>query len=515
MGARRGRSTEVALALLLRQIRTAWENPGAIATVLSLDVSRAFDQVLRDRLVHKIRRRRVPRSIYGQVDSFISNWRTTLAFNDQELEAFSLPGGIPQGSPLSPILFLFYNAELLKRCERRDLRVSAVGFIDDVNLIAYGDSTNNNCRSLQEVYGEYIEQARRYGARFALEKYELIYFTRRQYFYLEALVQIEGKVINPGSVIRVLRVWLDPRLRWKGHLDALASKLKNQIRALTCLLVSTQGLPLVQARIVYNVVIRAAIGYRALAQHQPRSRTGAPTLRGLASKIAPKQNKYLRVVTGVYRATLVITLKAEAGIEPINLYLSARVARAVAGLQRTGIAEKIKSAYRVVRRGLRRRGQNRRVLYGQVIHPKPVPRDQVDDQAVNARERVREEWYKRWRTRKALQGELHSRPPNRKNLKLYRGLAKARCSILLQVRSGKTGLAGFLYRRKVPGFTSPDCVCGNGVKTLKHILVYCPRFAGLRPALLRDGRLNTRVLLGCPKGAAQLSGWWLRQGILQ
>ena len=84
-----------ALALLLGQIRTAWENPEAVATVLSLDVSGAFDQVLRERLVHKIRRRRVPRSICGWVDSLMSNRRTTLAFNDQELEAFSLPGGIP------------------------------------------------------------------------------------------------------------------------------------------------------------------------------------------------------------------------------------------------------------------------------------------------------------------------------------------------------------------------------------------------------------------------------------
>ena len=87
-----------------------------------------------------------------------------------------------------------------------------------------------------------------------------------------------------------------------------------------------------QARIVYNIVIRAAIGHRALAWHQPRSRTGAPTLGGLASKVAPKQNEYLRVATGAYRATLATTLEVEAGIEPIDLYLSARVARAAAGL---------------------------------------------------------------------------------------------------------------------------------------------------------------------------------------
>ena len=227
LGARRRRSTDTALALLLGQIRTAWENPGAVATVLSLDVSGAFDRVLRGRLVHEMRRRGVLRSICGWVDSFMLDRRTTLAFDDQESEAFDLPGGIPQGSPLSPILFLFYNAELLERCERRDLRVSAVGFVDDVNLIAYGDSTEDNCRSLQEVHRECMEWARRYGARFAPEKYELMHFTRRQCFHLEAPIQVEGRVIHPRSAMRVLGVWLDPRLRWKGHLDALAGKLKT------------------------------------------------------------------------------------------------------------------------------------------------------------------------------------------------------------------------------------------------------------------------------------------------
>ena len=78
---------------------------------------------------------------------------------------------------------------------------------------------------------------------------------------------------------------------------------------------------------------------------------------------------------GAYRATPVTTLKAEAGIEPIDLYLSARVAKAAAGLQQTGIAERIENACQVVRKGLRRPWQNRRVLYGQVVHPKPISSD--------------------------------------------------------------------------------------------------------------------------------------------
>ena len=52
MGARTGRSTETAVSLLLSQIRTVWEEPDSVASVLSLDISGAFDRVVKARLIH-------------------------------------------------------------------------------------------------------------------------------------------------------------------------------------------------------------------------------------------------------------------------------------------------------------------------------------------------------------------------------------------------------------------------------------------------------------------------------
>lgn len=63
-----------------------------------------------------------PRAACNWVYSFMSDKQTTLAFNGQECQVFQAKTGIPQGSHLSPIFFLFYNAELLEKCADPRLR---------------------------------------------------------------------------------------------------------------------------------------------------------------------------------------------------------------------------------------------------------------------------------------------------------------------------------------------------------------------------------------------------------
>ena len=62
--------------------------------------------------------------------------------------------GIPQGSPISLILYLFYNVDLLESCESLRLRMSTTGFIDDVNILTYSESTEQNCEKLAEIHKE-------------------------------------------------------------------------------------------------------------------------------------------------------------------------------------------------------------------------------------------------------------------------------------------------------------------------------------------------------------------------
>ena len=65
-----------------------------LATVLALDISGAFDRVLKERLAWVLRKRGLPRAAYNWVLSFMSNWRTTLAFDGKESPVFPVLTGI-------------------------------------------------------------------------------------------------------------------------------------------------------------------------------------------------------------------------------------------------------------------------------------------------------------------------------------------------------------------------------------------------------------------------------------
>ena len=137
IGARPGRSTETALELLIAQVKTVWDSGKFVASLLSLDISGAFDTVNSTRLLDILRKKGLTSWVVHWIKAFITNRRTTLVIQGSETEAFPVPAGVPQGSPLSPILFLFYNSELLDLCQRPKEGLSAIGFADDINMLAY------------------------------------------------------------------------------------------------------------------------------------------------------------------------------------------------------------------------------------------------------------------------------------------------------------------------------------------------------------------------------------------
>ena len=94
-----------------------------------------------------------------------------------------MAAGVPQGSPLSPILFILYIASLYQALQTAHPLISIVGFADDTNLLAFGKSPAVNTEQLEKAWKTCLQWASTRGMAFAPQKCELIHFNkgRRQW----------------------------------------------------------------------------------------------------------------------------------------------------------------------------------------------------------------------------------------------------------------------------------------------------------------------------------------------
>ena len=112
---------------------------------------------------------------------------------------------ILQGLPISPILFLFFNAPLIKGYKRLGLPVQTGGFVDDIHLLAYSKSTERNCQILEKAHRECARWAAVHSATFAPAKYDLVHLTRKpKKVNLTATVKLGTVSIQLDLAIRVL-----------------------------------------------------------------------------------------------------------------------------------------------------------------------------------------------------------------------------------------------------------------------------------------------------------------------
>lgn len=149
-GGRPQRTTTDAVLHLVQRIKDSWRG-GKVTSVLYLDISSAFPSVNHQRLLHNLRKRSVPEPLVRWIANFLKDRRTQLKFDDFTSEPLLADCGLPQGSPLSPILYLFYSSDLLELIDPKDRSRLSLGYIDDTAICVTSTSVATNVRILSEV----------------------------------------------------------------------------------------------------------------------------------------------------------------------------------------------------------------------------------------------------------------------------------------------------------------------------------------------------------------------------
>lgn len=148
-GGQPSRSTMDSLYLLETIIKNAWRM-GKVASAFFLDIEGAFPNAVTDRLLHNMRMQRLPSALVDFTERVLTGRQTQLRFNNHTSDWIPVENGIGQGDPLSMILYIIYNADLIDVMNGYKGE-SMLAFVDDTAFIAIGSSFKEIHRTLKDM----------------------------------------------------------------------------------------------------------------------------------------------------------------------------------------------------------------------------------------------------------------------------------------------------------------------------------------------------------------------------
>lgn len=171
-------------------------------------------------------------------------------------ETIPTPTGIPQGSPLSPILYLIYNSDLV---QAEGMRVTASGWVDDVTFMAEGRTEEESIEKLHEACRHADQWASKHASVSDPKKYALVHFINpNPPKNSPAIEPLFTPLVLPTATVpasqtaeRYLAFWLDPGLTFVHHREKMLAKAGVSLQALRGLAGSTWGASLSAMRQIY------------------------------------------------------------------------------------------------------------------------------------------------------------------------------------------------------------------------------------------------------------------------
>lgn len=116
------------MAQLVAKVETAWSENN-IALVLLLDVNGVFNQVSRAQLLKRMMQVGIASNLVRWVDSFLSNGQAMLVNDGRTGQTRSTQAGVPQGSSVSPVLFVRFVSAMFQWLEDRHVTLQASPFL--------------------------------------------------------------------------------------------------------------------------------------------------------------------------------------------------------------------------------------------------------------------------------------------------------------------------------------------------------------------------------------------------
>lgn len=116
-----------------------------------MDVKGAFDHLAKNQLITQILELGIDGDLVRWTSSFLTNCKLQLTIDGYTNREKKIETGIPQGSPVLPVLFLIYISGVFVKIQRDLPTVLSLLFVDHLGFIATGQFPKEIADTLEKV----------------------------------------------------------------------------------------------------------------------------------------------------------------------------------------------------------------------------------------------------------------------------------------------------------------------------------------------------------------------------
>ena len=224
-GFRTGHSTEMTSLELVDKILSFMDD-GDTPIVIFSDLSKAFDTLNHNILLHKLKHHGLSKNSTGLIKNYLENKTQYVNFNDVTSDHHKISTGVPQGPILGPLLFLIYGNDLHKSSKLFQF----ILFADDTALLTK-EGINNNLINRElckiSIWCKVNELS------LNVPKSKCILFHQPQKKMIEPEIIINKNKIDCVNNFNFLGLLFNTHLNWNNHIDHISLKISRVIGILT------------------------------------------------------------------------------------------------------------------------------------------------------------------------------------------------------------------------------------------------------------------------------------------
>jgi len=281
-------------------------NTGNITVAILIDFTRAFDLLWIDGLLLKIRSLGISGNMFKWIGNFLTNRVNIVKIGECMSMSYSPENGTPQGSSISPLLFLIMVNDFPKLSKF----TSDAFLADDCTIWRSGNNLKQIIFHLQQDLGAIFEWCIKWGFQMNTDKTVGIVFTNKKINTDAITIKIDNRTILFKNSCKLLGVVFDSHLTWKQHVDSLLQRATRGLNLMRCISGTSWGSNKDTLLLIYKSVILSNFDYCCF--------TYANSSLSNCKRLDSVQYKALLLATGGMKGTSLKALLGECAELPLK-----------------------------------------------------------------------------------------------------------------------------------------------------------------------------------------------------